>query len=148
MEVGGLGTSQRYPEFMRPEGEKMDEENDERINGKPSIFTCPDCNGTLWEVEEGGLARFRYRVGHAFSPEAMRDGYTDSIEGALWSVVRILEESASLERQLAAEAVARGDNPTADRFSDVALGREQQAAVIREMLMSKENPEEKANEIA
>src|SRR5262249_42648836 len=100
-------------EFPRPEGEKMDQENDERVNGKPSIFTCPDCSGTLWEFEDGGLTRFRCRVGHAFSPEAMRDGYSDSIEGALWSAVRILEESASLERQLAAEAVARGDSATA-----------------------------------
>src|SRR5262245_18771645 len=32
-----------------PEGEKMNEEQDERLMGKPSQFTCPDCNGTLWE---------------------------------------------------------------------------------------------------
>jgi two-component system, chemotaxis family, protein-glutamate methylesterase/glutaminase len=135
-------------EFPRPEGEKMSEQYDERMNGKPSIFTCPDCSGTLWEVEDGDLLRFRCRVGHAFSPEAMRNGYTDSVEGALWSAVRILEESASLERRLAADAAARGDELTADRFSDVALGREEQAAMIRDMLMSKRSPEEKANEIA
>lgn len=135
-------------EFPRPEGEKMSEQNDERIQGKPSMFTCPDCNGTLWEVQEENLIRFRCRVGHAFSPEAMRDGQTESIEAALWSAVRALEESASLERRLAGDAAARGDNMSADRFSDVAEGREQQAALIREMLMSKQNPEEKANESA
>jgi two-component system chemotaxis response regulator CheB len=135
-------------EFPRPEGEKMDQQNDERVNGKPSIFTCPDCSGTLWEFEEGDLIRFRCRVGHAFSPEAMRDGYGESVEGALWTAVRILEESASLERMLAAQAVSRGDDATADRFSDVALGREEQAALIRDMLLSKQNREEKANEIA
>jgi len=135
-------------EFPRPEGEKMSEQNDERMIGKPSMFTCPDCSGTLWEVQEGDLLRFRCRVGHAFSPESMRDGYTESVEGALWSAVRILEESASLERKLAGEAASRGDNATADRFSDVATGREEQAGVIRDMLMSKQNREEKANEIA
>jgi len=135
-------------EFPRPEDEKMSEQYDERMTGKPSMFTCPDCNGTLWEVEEGDLLRFRCRVGHAFSPESMRDGYTESIEGALWSAVRILEESAALERTLAADAGLRGDNLTAQRFSDIALGREEEAGIIRDMLMSKNNPEEKANEIA
>jgi two-component system chemotaxis response regulator CheB len=135
-------------EFPRPEGEKMSEQNDERVMGKPSMFTCPDCSGTLWEVKEGDLMRFRCRVGHAFSPESMRDGYTESVEAALWSAVRILEESASLERRLASGAASRGDNASAERYSDVALGREQQANLIRDMLMSRNNPEEKANEIA
>jgi hypothetical protein len=36
----------------------------------------------------------------------------------------------------------------AERYSDVATGREQQASLIRDMLMSRNNPEEKANEIA
>ena len=124
-------------EYPRPEGEKMREEFDERTNGKPSMFTCPDCSGTLWEVQEGELLRFRCRVGHAFSPESMREGYAEDIEGALWTAVRILEESASLERRLAAEAENRGDRLSADRFSDIATGREDQAGLLRDMLMSK-----------
>jgi two-component system chemotaxis response regulator CheB len=135
-------------EFPRPEGEKMSEELDERVMGKPSMFTCPDCSGTLWEVTDGDLLRFRCRVGHAFSPESMRDGYTDSVEGALWTAVRILEESAALERKLSAYAAARGDDLTADRFTDAALGREEQAAMIRNMLITKESAEQKADEIA
>jgi hypothetical protein len=27
--------------------------------GHPSVFTCPECHGTLWEVDEGGVLRFR-----------------------------------------------------------------------------------------
>src|SRR5262249_9666528 len=34
--------------------------------GKPSGFTCPDCHGALWEVEDGTMLRFRCHVGHAF----------------------------------------------------------------------------------
>jgi len=135
-------------DFPSPEGEKMSEEYDERLNGKPSIFTCPDCSGPLWEVHDGELLRFRCRVGHAFSPETMRDGYNDSIEGALWSAVRILEQSASLERTLAESAGARGDEVTAHRYLDIAAGRENQAGMIREMLMSKGSEEESINDIA
>ena len=48
-------------EFPRPEGEKMSEQYDERTNRKPSMFTCPDCSGTLWEVEEGEGELLRFR---------------------------------------------------------------------------------------
>jgi two-component system chemotaxis response regulator CheB len=46
--------------------EDMDVEtlhNDERA-GKPSGFSCPECGGVLWEIEDGDLLRFRCRVGH------------------------------------------------------------------------------------
>ena len=75
----------------------MREQQDERLMGKPSQFTCPDCSGTLWEIQDGEMLRFRCRVGHAFSDDGMRAGYTESVESALWSAVRSLEESAALE---------------------------------------------------
>ena len=33
--------------------------------GARSAFTCPDCGGTMWEIDEGNLVRFRCHVGHA-----------------------------------------------------------------------------------
>jgi hypothetical protein len=55
----------------------------------------------------------------------------------LWSAVRSLEESAALETKLADLAVARGDHLSAERFHEVARDREEQASVIRAMLLSK-----------
>jgi len=130
------------------EDERMNKADDEREMGTPSMFTCPDCSGTLWEVKEGDLTRFRCRVGHAFSPESMRDGYTDEIEGALWTAVRLCEESAAFERKLADAASDRGDHPTARRFDDVAASKEQQAGMIRGLLMNKEEPGKEDKEIA
>src|SRR5262249_30532637 len=42
--------------------------------GPPTVFTCPDCGGTLWEKEEGELSRFECHVGHSFTTEALASG--------------------------------------------------------------------------
>ena len=36
--------------------------------GKVSRFTCPECHGSLWSIEDGSMLRFRCHVGHAFRP--------------------------------------------------------------------------------
>jgi two-component system chemotaxis response regulator CheB len=36
------------------------------LRAPPSPFTCPDCGGTLWELNEGSLVRYRCHVGHSF----------------------------------------------------------------------------------
>ena len=111
--------------------------DDERVAGKPSAFTCPDCSGTLWESDEGGMLRFRCRVGHAFSPQSVRAGYDETIESALWAAIRTLQESAAFERRLANNARSRGNRAVAARFDDLADSREEHAAVIRDRLMNK-----------
>jgi two-component system chemotaxis response regulator CheB len=118
-----------------PPAEEVAPMLDERVRGEPSAFTCPDCNGTLWEVKEGELLRFRCRVGHAFSPESMAAGYSDGLEGALWSALRALEESASVERRLATEARRAGRDLVAQRYEETAAGREEHANVLRGMLL-------------
>ena len=88
--------------------------------GRPSGFSCPDCNGVLWEIQEGGLVRFRCRVGHAWSPESLLTQQSESLEAALWVALRTLEERAALASRLAEPARRRGHRITATRFEEQA----------------------------
>jgi two-component system chemotaxis response regulator CheB len=69
--------------------------------GQRTLFTCPECNGALWEIAEGAQPQFRCHVGHAYSPAALELGQNLTIEQALWSALRALKESAALDDRLA-----------------------------------------------
>lgn len=69
--------------------------------GHVSVFTCPECSGSLWESEETGVLRIRCRVSHVYSPDSMVAAQTDAVDRALWTALRALEERAALNRKLA-----------------------------------------------
>ena len=41
--------------------------NDMDELGSQSIYTCPDCGGALWEIDNDGVTRFRCFTGHAYN---------------------------------------------------------------------------------
>jgi two-component system chemotaxis response regulator CheB len=51
--------------------------------GTPSEWPCPDCDGVLWEVDDGAALRFRCRVGHAWSARSLLDAQGHATEAAL-----------------------------------------------------------------
>jgi two-component system chemotaxis response regulator CheB len=102
--------------------------------GEPSMLTCPDCGGVLWEVGEGELLRYRCHVGHAYSVDGLRAEQGSMLEGALWTALRALEESAALGRRLAHRAHERGSPKTAELFEARAREDEQRADLVRQAL--------------
>jgi len=109
---------------------------DDARPGQPSAFSCPDCGGVLWEINEGDHVRFRCRVGHAFSPESMLSAQNDVLEQALWSALKTLEESARMSRRLAAAERERGHAWMTARFEEREKDARQRAEAIRKFLMS------------
>ena len=108
--------------------------------GKPSVFTCPECHGTLWEADEAGLLRFRCRVGHVYSPETMIAAQTDEVDRALWTALRTLEERAAMAHRLAERARDR-HHPLVDRaFTIRANETEREADQIRQLLYARSGP--------
>jgi len=120
-------------------GQQMDSdqmiESVDRL-GRLSMFTCPECQGTLWELKEGDLTRYRCHVGHAFSIESLDAEQAEKLEGALWSALRALEERVALARKLARKARDRNSEFTARGFDVRAEEANQHAENIRQMLLA------------
>jgi two-component system chemotaxis response regulator CheB len=121
------------PEDLENEAEKAKLENqaNKDKNGKPAAFACPECHGVMWETEEGKLLRFRCRVGHAYTAEALRTALSDSVEEALWAAMRTLEEKAALLRRIGTRAGER----QAVSYNEEAGGYDKHAETIRELLV-------------
>lgn len=102
--------------------------------GDPSGFSCPDCDGTLFAIEDGGLLRFRCRVGHAWSASALALEQSQAVDRALWMAVRSLEERAALNRQLSDRAGERGNMLSRQRYLERATEAAESAAVVRKLL--------------
>ncbi|HKY05942.1 MAG TPA: chemotaxis protein CheB, partial [Blastocatellia bacterium] len=109
----------------------------EKRPGIPSRFTCPECNGVLWEIDDEGLLRFRCRVGHAYSSESLLAGQFDVVESALWAALRALEENISLSSRVAMRMRRQGHSQTAERFDRRVSESEQQAEVLRLLLANR-----------
>jgi two-component system, chemotaxis family, protein-glutamate methylesterase/glutaminase len=106
-----------------------------RPAGPPTAFTCPECNGPLWEIEEGGVARYQCRVGHGFSEDALVVEQGGAVEAALWSALEALEERAEFLRRLAARH-ADARPRLRDRYEGAAADASERAALIRRALTS------------
>jgi two-component system chemotaxis response regulator CheB len=108
--------------------------------GVPSAYACPECNGTLWEIREGNLLRFRCRVGHAYGSESLLTAKNEELEGALWTALRTLEEKAALHRRLSEDAGSMQNSRVAKHFRQSAADMHQQAQTIRKLLLEREEP--------
>jgi two-component system chemotaxis response regulator CheB len=107
--------------------------------GVPSNFTCPECHGTLWEIRDGELLRFRCHVGHAYSADSLLAEQDENLENTLWAAVRALEENAHLARRVAKRLRERDpQSRVAERIGERAQNTEQHAQLLRQMLLQGE----------
>ena len=103
--------------------------------GHPSVYSCPDCGGVLWELEDSNLIRFKCRVGHTYGSEALSARQSEDVEHALWEALTSLEESAGFSRRLAGRAWQRGDRYTALHYELKMNKAAESARIIRDVLL-------------
>jgi two-component system chemotaxis response regulator CheB len=114
--------------------DEMDPEVLGRPLGKPSGYSCPDCNGELFELLDDKLVRYRCRVGHAFSEASLSQGLSMELEQALWTALRVLKEHADFGERLRQRALATGRYAAAEVHAREKNDAEQRAAQIRAVL--------------
>jgi two-component system chemotaxis response regulator CheB len=123
------------------ESEVNDSDVLDRI-GRPSHYVCPECSGTLWELHEGDILRFRCRVGHAYTAENMMAEHDVALETALWVAIRTLEERVSLCRKLSRRAEEKGQKHLARRFHERADDTQRQVAVLKQLLVKEDHEDD------
>lgn len=102
--------------------------------GKPSVLTCPECHGTLWQIADGALEQYRCRVGHSYSADALFTAQSEALERALWAALRALEERQELALRQEQSAMEAGRRHSAVRYRDRRRAAEESAATIRKAL--------------
>jgi two-component system, chemotaxis family, protein-glutamate methylesterase/glutaminase len=100
----------------------------------PPVFSCPSCQGGLYEIRASDSIRYRCRVGHIWTPQALLDEQGAALEGALWMALRSLADRAALARRMAAVSQARGNEFAADRYTARAVEAESASKLIAELI--------------
>jgi two-component system chemotaxis response regulator CheB len=113
----------------------MDGQTWDGRRGTVSIFTCPECGGCMWQLEDTGLVRFRCHVGHAYLAEALLEEQAAALEAALWTAVRTFRECGVLARQLANRKREEGLGTSAQRFEEEARVADHYGDLIQNLLL-------------
>jgi two-component system chemotaxis response regulator CheB len=104
----------------------------------PSAFTCPDCGGSLWEMTNGKLVRYRCHVGHVYTADSLVMEKDAALENVLWSALRALEESVALRHRMAKRAREGKISSIAENFERRAREDEERARILRQFLLPEE----------
>ncbi len=129
----------RGPDSLRLETSMMRQLQPDEIPtmdriGKLSPYTCPSCHGSLWEIFDEHVLRFRCHTGHAFSAPSLGDEIDVGVEDALFGALRALEENARLSRTIAERSRTGKREAVAAIYDDKASECERNADVIRNLL--------------
>jgi len=95
-----------------------------------SGLTCPECHGSLWELEDNTSFRYECRVGHTYSLDALLRDQGEAVEAALWSAINALQERAAAFRRLQARATAS----THPDYAERAILVDRHAAALLDLL--------------
>ena len=113
------------------EGVAMDGLN---LLAKPSTFTCPECNGTLWELNDQRPKRFRCHTGHAYTERSLIAFQANLVENSVWFAMRALQEKHMLLARMADDALAQKRPEAANDYHLEAVKAQLSAEVLRRLI--------------
>ena len=120
--------------------------------GELTPFTCPECHGVLSRLDSGNILRFRCHTGHAYSIDALMASLTETVEEALYNVIRGMDETILLLNHLG-DHYAEANQPkmAALYFKKAKMAAERstlvrRAALVHENLSKESLEKEMQNE--
>jgi two-component system chemotaxis response regulator CheB len=103
--------------------------------GKPSPNAGPECHGSLVEIREGSIARYRCHTGHSYSLRSLLAETELAIERSLWSAARAIEERSFLLRTMEGRAREQGELEVGERLAAAADRDEENAQGVRALIV-------------
>ncbi len=100
--------------------------------GARTTYSCPDCNGAIWQIGSDDALHFRCHVGHAFGAEVFLGAMTQNLEKALWSAVRLMEEKATFVRKAARVKALEGDGSA---LKDYVIELDREVGLLRQLVL-------------
>lgn len=104
--------------------------------GVTSRFTCPDCQGALWEIEDGDMLRYRCHVGHAFTADAVLSARDEEIERLLGGLLRSHQQRAAFARRMVERERRRDHSRLVEQLEARARDYEDDAELVRRLFPS------------
>lgn len=97
--------------------------------GDLTPYNCPDCNGVLWEIEDGPMVRYRCHTGHAYTSRTLEKRQDEMLERNLYDSLRACRERAHFVRDLADR-----DTVNQNRWMERAEGYERDCALLESLI--------------
>lgn len=99
----------------------------------PSPYSCPECGGNLFSLNNAQSCRFRCHTGHSYTLLGLLREQQQAVEAAFATALRAVQEKESLAEQLAAEFSARSLGPEPG-YAALAQQARAEAEALRALL--------------
>ena len=103
-------------------------------SGAISPIACPECHGSLQEIVDGKLMRYRCHTGHAFTLQTLSATQAEEWERALYGAYRAQQERALVVRRMADQASREGSAQMAERLQKRAYSYDEGAELLRRLI--------------
>jgi len=138
-----LGPQQSIPAPLQHEHDLANKQGDAMRHlteiGKPSTFVCPDCRGSLWEMNDARPPRFRCHTGHAYTLRTLQHAQSVATDEAMWNALRALQE----QKFLLEKCLALASEPSDDaQWKAARVQLEQDLTALRKLIEQHVSPEE------
>jgi two-component system chemotaxis response regulator CheB len=137
-EPPGPPTAPPYDLLAEVEMSRVESGNIGQLNeiGELVPVTCAECGGPLWQIKDDKIARFRCRVGHAYTAKALAREITDAVERSLWVAVQMMDERTRTLEHLATAEQEKGRKRGSATFRDRAAETREHAERLRQLLLA------------